>query len=927
VNRIRNPGRVIGLTVLILLAVLIFGRSAAVFYTDALWFEGVGHGAVFWRRLFATMSVRLVTGAIGAVIIVLNLWYVLRQLGPVHLRRRYGNLEIAEQVPRRYLTGATVAVSVLAGLWLSTLQFGGTVPVTLLAWLQRERWGIADPLFGHDLSFFVFGLPIYIRMLDYLLIVLVWTALLVAIGYVLVGAVRVRGSRVDIDDRPRIHFALLVAALVATFGARFLLGRYNFLLDGGGFGGSIGYTDVNARLPARLLIGVLCFASAAALVYGIRRRTWGPPAAAFGVLLLAATGMGLVYPAILQKVQVEPNQLAREVQYIRWNMEFTRRAYGLDMIERRGFTYRRADARVWTAMAPMLEGLPLWDTSPLQTAFNEIQSRVRYYHFPDVDYDRYGPEGNRQQVAIGVREVSRDGIPENARTWSNYRLNPVYTRGVGVVVTPTAEKRLGEPVYWLGDLNPVQRLAEAPVELELTEASIFFGETMTDDYIVVGHNARFTAEAPELEGRMPPMPRVETGVQLSSFLRVLAFAWRFGDQNLLFARELTDTSRLVFRRRVVDRARTVAPFLLWDADPHPVVLDGRVVWIIDGYTASATYPLSRAFPLQDQMRLRYMRGSVKATVDAVTGELVIYALPEPDAILRAYRRVFPGLVRDWEEMPDPVRAHLRYPHLLFRVQAEVLEQYHLERPEAFYAGQDVWQLPQEISPQIRRRARPNYMMMPLPGGTAPEFLLSSAFIARERQNMTALLVARSDMPNYGELLLLEMPRDEQVRGPSQLQSIIEQDPVIAQQLTLLRQGGRTVEMGRLRIIPTAGSILYVQPLFLSAADRGIPQLQRVIVSDGTAVAMDVDFIGAIAALGGETAAAASGLAQRARDATGQAEVQPGDPPGLQAWRQQALELVREAESRMRAGDWAGFGAAWNRLRVLLEQQPQANTPQ
>jgi uncharacterized protein len=217
-------------------------------------------------------------------------------------------------------------------------------------------------------------------------------------------------------------------------------------------------------------------------------------------------------------------------------------------------------------------------------------------------------------------------------------------------------------------------------------------------------------------------------------------------------------------------------------------------------------------------------------------------------------------------------------------------------------------------------------MMPLPGETQPEFLLSSAFIARERQNMTALLVARSDMPSYGELLLLEMPRDEQVRGPSQLQSIIEQDPVIAQQLTLLRQGGRTVEMGRLRIIPTAGSILYVQPLFLSAADRGIPQLQRVIVSDGTAVAMDVDFIGAIAALGGETAAAASELAQRPRAETDPFVAQPGDAPGMQAWRQQALELVREADNRMRAGDWAGFGAAWNRLRVLLEQQPPATPP-
>jgi uncharacterized protein len=901
--------------------VLIFGRSAAIFYTDAMWFDGVGQSAVFWRRLLAVISTRVITGALGAALIMLNLWYVLRQLGPVHLRRRYGNLEFAEQVPRAYLVGGAAAVAILAGWWLSTLQFGGNVPVMMLAWLQREAWGVSDPLFNADLSFYIFSLPVYLRLLDYLLIVLVWATLLVAIGYVLVGAVTLRGSRIDFDERPRVHFAVLIASMLAVFGARYLLGRYTFVLDGSGFGGAVGYTDVNARLPARLLIGVLCLGAAGALVYGARRRVLGPPVAALAVLAVAVLGVGWAYPAIVQKVHVEPNQLAREIEYIRWNMDFTRRAYGLDLIERRSLSYRRADASVWAAMAPALDQLPLWDASPLQTAFNEIQSRVRYYHFPDVDYDRYGPQGARQQVAIAVREVSREGIPANAQTWTNLRLNPIYTRGIGAVVTPAAEKRLGEPIYWLGDLNPVQRHADAPPTLDLREPSIFFGERMVDDYIVVGHTARFSGDA-ELEGRMPPMPRVETGVQLSSFARVLAFAWRFGDQNLLFARELADTSRLVFRRGILERARTLAPFLLWDPDPHPVVLDGRVVWLLDGYTWSTSYPLSRPFAIRDQAPLRYMRSSVKAVVDAVTGEIAFYALPDPDPILRTFRRVFPGLISDWDAMPAGVQAHLRYPHLLFRVQADVLEQYHLERAEAFYAGQDVWQLPQEISPQLQGRTRPNFMMAPLPGDTQPEFLLTTPFIARERQNMTALLVARNDMPYYGQLMLLEMPRDEQIRGPSQLQSIIEQDPVISQQLTLWRQGGRTVELGRIRIIPTGGSILYVQPLFLSAQERGIPQLQQVIVSDGSAVAMATDLRASIAALSGELI-----------DAPVRGEAAPADASepmvgvDAAAWREQAVRLLREADNRLRAGDFAGFGAAWNQLRALLEQRPEGGLPQ
>jgi uncharacterized membrane protein (UPF0182 family) len=919
----RNAARIAGIAAVVFIAVLIAGRAAALFYTDALWYEALGYSAVFWRRVVAVIATHAAAGAVGAGIIMLNLWFVLRQLGPVQLRRRYGNIEFAEQVPRSWLVGGAATAAVLAGWWLAAMQFGGNVPVALLAWLQRESWGVTDPLFGRDLSFFIFGLPIYTRLLEFLLTVLVWSLLLVVIGYVLIGAVRLRNSRIELDERPRVHFAMLGAALLLNLAALYLLGRYQFMLHGGGFGGAIGYTDVHARLPARLLIGVLSIAAAVAVVHGARRRTWGPPATAFGALLLAGIGMGIVYPAVVQQVQVEPNQLAREVEYIRWNMEFTRRAYGLDRIRRESFPYRRADTAVWASMAPALDRLPLWDTGPLQTAFNELQTRVRYYHFPDVDYDRYGPPGNRQQVAIAVREVSRDGIPENARTWSNYRLNPVYTRGVGVVVIPAAEKVQGNPVYWLSDVTPVQRHAAAPPELHVSEPSIFFGESMTDDYVVVGHTARFAAETPELERGLPPLPRVATGVQLSNYLRTIAFAWRFGDQNLLFARELTDTSRLVFRRGVVERARTVAPFLLWDPDPHPVVLDGRVVWILDGYTASNSYPLSRPFEIPGIAQIRYLRSSVKATVDAVTGELTLYALPDPDPILRAYRRVFPTLIRDWTEMPEPVRAHLRYPSLLFRVQAEILGQYHLERPEAFYAGQDVWQLPQEVLPQVRRRTQPNYTMIPLPGSTEPEFLLSSAFIARERQNMTAMLLARSDLPYYGELILLEMPRDEQVRGPSQLQAIIEQDPVISQRLALWRQAGRTVEMGRLRIVPTAGSILYIQPLFLSAQDRGIPQLQQVIVSDGNAVAMAEDLRGAITALGGEP----RGELPPGRTAEVQADVSAALLPRTDdAWQRHAVELMREADSLLRAGDLEGFGRAWNRLRAHLEQRPPGTVP-
>jgi uncharacterized protein len=916
----KNPGRILIGVVVALFVVLIFGRSVAVFYTDALWYQAAGYSAVFWKRLWTALGVRLVTGGVGATLILLNLIYVLRQLGPVHLRRRYGNLEIAEQVPRALLVTGAIVVSVIAGWWLSSIQFGGHAAVGVLAWLRHESWGVADPLFGRDLSFYVFSLPVYTRLLDYLLIVQVWAALLVAIGYVLVGAVRVSGSRWQIDDRPRVHFAVLVAALLITFAARFFLGRYLLLFEGGGFGGAIGYTDVHARLPARLVISLLTAVTGGAIIYGVLRRAYLAPVLAFGALLLAILGMGAAYPAIVQKLQVEPNQLAREVEYIRWNLEFTRRAYGLDAIERRSFEYRRATPDIWADMAPVLDQLPLWDPEPLQVAFTEIQAQRGYYQFPDVDYDRYGVAGSRQQVAIAVREFTKEGLNENARTWQTIHLNPIFTRGMGVVASPTAEKQNGEPVYWLADVQPVQRHAAAPPSLELTEPSIYFGETM-NDYAVVGHEASFSRVADDLAGRAATAPEVSTGVLLSSFLRVLAFAWRFGDQNLLFATELGDTSRLVFRRNVVERLGTLAPFILWDRDAQPVVMDGRIVWLLDGYTATSNYPLSRPFGIAEVGRLSYMRSSIKASVDAVTGEMRLYALPDADPIVRTYAALFPGLVQEWSALPELLREHLRYPTLLFRVQADVLEEYHLERPEQFYAGQDVWQLPQEISPTQRGRFRPGFTMAAMPGETEPEFLLINSFIARERQNMTGLLIARSDGEHYGRLVLLDMPRDDQVKGPAQVQSLIEQDPVISQQLSLWRQRGTGVEMGRLRILPTANSIVFVEPIYLAASERGIPQLQRVIVSDGTTVVMAEELGAAVAMLTGGARVREPADGPRApaaatdAGATGDAELS-----------RRALELMREADARLRAGDFAGFGAAWQQLRALLEQRTNG-TPQ
>jgi uncharacterized protein len=902
----RRPVRILIGTALGLLLLVLFGRALARLYTELLWFQQLGYADVYRTRLVAGLGVRFIASLLGGGLVFASLWFVIRQLGPVHLRRRYGNLEFAEQIPHGAVIGGIGALSLFTGLWLSGMIFTPAGTLGVMAWLRHAPWGVTEPMFGNDVAFYVFTLPVLRRVLDFVLVLVLWSGVLAGAGYLLVGAVRLRERRVETEEGARLHLAVLGAALIALLALRYWLGRYDLLLRGGGFTGVIGYTDAHARLPARTVVTLLGLALGGAVLFGARRRTLLPPAAAGGALLLAILAGAWVYPSVVQKVHVEPNQLMRETPYIRWHMEFTRIAYDLDRIRRAQLAFSGEAFGGWSELEPMLARLPLWDREPLRAAFNQTEARRGYYHFHDVDYGRYGPPDDSRQVAIAVREFRRDGLPPAAQTWQTLHLNPDHVRGIGAVVTPAATSR-ADPDLWVGEIDPVQRDPAAPAELEIVEPSVYFGETMTD-YIVLG--------AATGAGIEPATVRSDhTGVPLNSFLRVLAFALRFGDQNLLFATELTAESRLVFRRGVRDRVSHLAPFLVWDNDPFPVIHDGRIVWVIDGYSATSSFPLAASYVLEGVGRLRYARNSVKATVDAVTGATTFYAYDAEDPILRSYMRVFPGLVRRADEMPASLSRHQRYPPLMLRMQADMLKTFHLERAEPFYAGQETWELPDErtAGQTVTRTYRPLQMMMPLPGERRHEFVALFPFIARQRETMTALLVARNDPPHYGELLLFDLPRDQQVRGPSLIHSLVQQDPVIASQLALWRQSG-DVNFGQLRIVPMEPGILYVQPLFLSAHGNPTPQIQAVIVSDGARVRMAPTLRAAVDALDG------------AGNGNGESRPAVRRGAGTESWAREALNLLQEAERRLQRGDWSGFGVVWDELQRLLRGAADGGGP-
>jgi uncharacterized protein len=907
----RRPLAVLLGGALALLAGALLARGAAELYTELLWFRHVGYGDVYATRLLTIVSVRGVAAALGTAVVLANLWFVIRQLGPVHLRRRYGNLEIAEQVPRSVIVGGVVTLAIATGLWLSGTTYTSGATLSVLTWLRHEPWGITEPLFGRDAAFYVFTLPVLYRFLSYLLVLALWSAVLAISGYALIGLLRLSERRLDVEPRAAVHLAVLGAGVVAVLAVRYWLGRYGFALQGTGFGGIVGYTDMHARLPVRTVLAVIGLGTAATIVYAAHRRSLLPPAIAMGALMLAVIAGSWIYPAIVQSLHVEPNQLAREAPYIRWHMQFTQRAFDLNRIRREQLVIEPRPF-IWRELAADLERLPLWDRDVLRAVFEQDQAKRQYYHFPDVDFDRYGAPGEAWQVAIAVREFRAEGLPPQAQTWQTLHLNPEAVRGWGVVVTPTSGVR-ADPDLWVSDIEPVQTHAGAPPELAIGDPSIYFGETMTG-YLVLGARtddaaALALAAAPAAEPASDLPPARDTAIPLASFTRVLAFALRFGDHNLLFARELTRESRIVFRRGIRERLAQLAPFLVWDPDPYPVIHEERIVWIVDGYAATSSFPLAAAYPIEGVGRLRYARNAVKAVVDAATGDVALYAVQPDDPILATYARIFPGLFRDVSELAHGLRRHWRYPTLLLRMQADMLRSFHLDRPEPFFAGEDVWELPDERSTQgVLRQYRPLQLLLRLPGETRREFVSLFPFTLRERPLMVALLAARHDPPDYGELLLLELPRDQQVRGPALIASLVAQDPVIASQLALWRQTGE-VNFGQLRVVPLEPGILYVQPLFLSAHGSPIPQLHRVIVSDGTRVRMANTLPLAVAALDGEGAPLARDVPTRLPDGP---------------WAQEALELLDEAERRLRAGDWAGFGARWTELQRILRRAAETN---
>ena len=885
-------------------ALLLISRLLAGLYVDALWYREVGYSSVFWKELRWVWGLRLAMAAVVTGALFVNLRTVARSLGTLQIRRRFGNLEIAERIPSHYISWGVAALSIFLGLW-----FGASVPEgvarSALLWVSAPEWGMQDPFLGRDLGHFVFAVPLLRAVITFGLVVSFLLLAVTLAGYATTGTFQFGQTGLTITPAARRHLGILVGVLLLFVAARFALARSLLLFYGSSdIPGLFGYADHAARFPALRALAVISLGAAAGVVIGAWRGQVVPAFAGIAALILGVLVGGQLYPSLVQRFAVVPNQLERETPYIDENLRFTRLGFGLDQLERSVLETRLNADVDWDGALERFQGLPVWGANTLLSSFRERQARFQYYDFSLPQVDRYPSPDGPVPVGISVREVEPAGIEDP--NWQNLHLRERFVVGNGIVAVGAADRNAEWGPRNLISGIPPEFASDAPPSLALEHTSVFFA-SRSQAYAVVNPTDT-TFLAPD-GSRGTPGVDFPGGIPMGGLLRKLAVAWHLQEANFLFAGEVQEDSRLVLHRHVLTRVQRIAPFLRFPEVPYPVVHQGRLVWIVEGFTTTRYFPLSRPFELEFRRPVAYARNSVKITVDAVTGQVGLFALPEPDPLLDGWRAAFPGLIRPLDEMPADLREHLRYPRSLMDIQSDVLLQYHQETAQTFFEQEEQWALSQELAQSTNPVPyRPEYALIQLPGDAEPFFQLTTVFVPAGRDNLTGLLAGRLDRDGRRIMRLMDFPISQELRGPRQVETLVEQDPVISQQFSLWRTGGSSVWTGHLHVIPLGDRVLYMEPIFLAADANAIPELRRFVVSDGERVAMEETLAGAVGALAGQQLRELVAAEVGAEEAESQAPAGAGE----------ALRILDRAEERLREGDFAGFGAALEELRRALE---------
>lgn len=919
------------ITVAIVFALGLALVSMSGFYADWLWFRSV-HFTNVWQTILTTkIALFLVFGTITSLLIIANIiiayrrrpLYVPITIEADNLERYRGQIE-----PIRKLVTAALAIvlfyfSGTAGtqLWSSWLLFKNSTP-----------FGTKDPQFHLDISFFAFRLPFWQSLLEWGITTFIIALIAASVVHYLYGGIRLQVHEDRTTVTARVQLSILLGIIVLLKGAAYWLDRYHLALKEGRLITGLGYTDVNALLPAKAILAGIAVVCSLLFFANIIRRSWVLPAAGVSLLVVSSVLIQSVYPGIIQQFQVKPSESSKEAPYIQKNIDATRAAYGLTGVKVTDYQATIAtSAGQLSKDAATISNIRLMDPNVLSATFRQLQQIKPYYTFPEsLDIDRYKVNGVQRDTVVAVRELNLPGNP--SRNWINDHL--VYTHGFGFVAAyGNVRDADGKPSFLVGDLPPTKGLGTF-------EPRVYFGENVPDYSIVGGTKTGTPVELDypddsSANGQKNVTYSGTGGVPVGSLLNRLVFAVKYQEQRIVLSNLINKDSKILFVRNPRDRVAKVAPWLTLDGDPYPAIVDGRIIWIIDGYTTSAGYPYSKKTTLsgattdalttnsssitaQTDTSINYIRNSVKATVDAYDGTVSLYQWDTSDPVLKTWSKAFPNTVKPKSAISADLLAHVRYPEDLFRVQRDILSSYHVTNASAFYGGQDFWRVPTDPSTFGGNAGAqpPYYLTLQMPGATKASFSLTTPFVpVGGRQNLSAFASVISDPgPDYGKISVLQLPRSTNIAGPSQVASNFEAKPTVANSLSLLRQGGSDVVLGNLLTLPVGGGLLYVQPVYVRATANtaSYPLLQKVLVSFGDQIGYDDTLKGALDQVFGGNSGTTG---------TPTTPTTPGTPgsksAALTAALQSASQAINDGQAALAKGDFAAYGAAQDRLKSAI----------
>ena len=945
----RGPGGfrrgrlVVSLAFAVLLLTVTFARGAAGLYTDYLWFDSLDFTSAWSAVLLSKLSLGLLfTAALfallqGNVLIAQRLRPAIRPAGPEEQALAEVHA-ILERRPWAFWTAISLLLAVMLGAgvasrWNEWILFRNSVP-----------FGVEDRLFDRDIGFYVFQLPFLSFLTNWLFSALLLVLLVTAAAHYLNGGIRLQVASPRTTPGAKAHLSVIAGVIALVKAVNYYLDRAELVFSERGAVHGATYTDVNAQLPALNLLIFISVLAALLFLVNIRQQGWMLPLTAVGLWFLVAVVAGSIYPAVVQRFRVEPAESTREVQYIDRNIEATRAAMGLGEVTVRQFAYDEqlaADALVRNAET--IRNVRLWDPRVLQRTYQRLQEVRTFYRFTDVDIDRYRIGEELTQIVLSARELNSGSLPSD--TWENRHL--AFTHGYGAVLSPANSVTSdGQPDFLVKNIPPQGEPA-------ITQPRLYHGEALGGFGIV--STGRDEIDYVREDGSaVPNRYDGRGGVGIGSLGRRVAFALRFGDVNPLISGFMRPDSRILYIRDIRERVRTIAPFLHYDHDPYPVVLDGRITWLIDAYTTTNRYPYAQT---ADTNRVsggsdlhhdfNYVRNSVKVAIDAYDGDVTFYVVDPKDPIAAAYAKAFPSLFSSAAEVPAELRAHFRYPEDLFRVQTNMWGRYHIGDPVEFYSQSDRWNIaqdpgsalgapgppadPQGGAPGSPRESRmdPYYLLMRLPAAPRGEFLILQPFVPfsadDSRRELSAFMVAKSDPAEYGKLEVFVMPRDRQVDGPAIVNARINQEPEVSQLITLLSRAGSEVLLGNLVIIPVEQSLIYIRPLYVQATGpNAVPELKKVIVAFGNRIAIRDTLQDALVAVFGDAPATREEGPSAGPPGEPQEGVEPTVlPEDVRRLFDEAARLFAEADAALRNGDPVGYATKIQDARQAFERAREA----